>query len=975
MTTRIPRAMALIAGLLGAALLTTVVYNSARWVGRTFPGFFLMSNRVVASVSLPDWFEIQPSQLFQHEVVAVDGRRVASSEEVYEHVAALAPGTPVTYVLRSRTGETRVATLRNRAFSSVDWYLVFGAYLANGFSFLVIGLTVFWLRPADAATRGLLSACLAAAAFAITGVDLYGPHWFFRVHAAGESLLGVGLLHLAFVFPTNRLRHNPGKALLALYLPFAALAVVYQLVLFRPAEYTIVHLVANGALGLCGIPLMALVGYDLLTTRSPLVRRRTRFVVLGTLSGFAPAVVLMAGSGIFGGEIPVNAAGLTAPLFPLALGYAIVKQNLFEIDFMLRRVMAYAAMVAVVAVLGALAALHLPALMPARYELLRSPFVLVPVNLTILFVLVLLRPHIQAFVDRLFFPEEFEAGPALARFSHSLASANDTDSVIQAALQTFAETFQPAHASVFTRADDRTYRRCSGGRELPSVIEIPSELNSRLERGELLLSDEGEDGGRRPARLWKELNAEMIGLVRGGETPIALLALGPKASGRTYSFHDVTFLRTLTAQLAVALTKAQAFERLREDGEITAALARVGREMISTLDTPVILQRLCEMTAEVLRCDCAHTLLLQPETRAFVPVSGHGDTLEEWESIRLLRIPEQMMTQVLRRLESDVMVEVRQDGAPQQVLSSVLRHASSSVFMPLRRGDEVIGILAAGYRQRPARLDAQRERIARGISQTASMALANARLVEELESANRVKSEFVASMSHELRTPLNHIIGYNDLVLDGAFGKLNDEQANALERVQRSSRGLLGMIEAVLNLSRLESGALRIEPVRTDVAAVFSEVACETDVRAKSNPDLAVRWELEPELPAIQTDPVKLKMVVRNLVENAIKFTREGEVRVRAAQTPGGLEISVTDTGMGIDPASRDVIFEPFRKLETASFHEGVGLGLYIVRRLTDLCGAALELESEVGRGSCFRVRLPHRTGPVAANAEPALVA
>jgi signal transduction histidine kinase len=957
---RAARAAAALTGLLGAALLATVVHNGRAWVGRTFPGFFLMSNRVIASVSLPDWFDLDAAQLFQHEVVAVDGRAVASSEEVYDYVGGLAPGTPVRYLLRSYGGGERVEVLRTRVFSSLDWCLVFGAYLTNGFAFLAIGLAVFWLRPAAAASRGLFSTCLAAGTFAITGVDLYGPHWFFRLHVAGECLLGVGLLHLALVFPTDRPRRNSRRALLTLYLPFVALAVVYQAVLLRPAAYTIVHLVAIGVLGLSGVPLIAVVAYERLTTRSPLVLRRTRFVLLGTIAGFAPAVALMAASGFFGGEIPVNAAGLTAPLFPLALAFAIVKQNLFEIDFMLRRVMAVGALLAVVAVLATVAALQLPALMPTRHELLRSPFVLLPLHLGILLVLVLLRPHVLRLVDRLFFAEEFEAGPAVARFSDGLAAANDTDAVIRTALGTFEETFQPAHAAVFVRSGERTYRRGSDG-ELPETVEVPLHLAERLRGGELLFSPAWEEAGPDPAAIWKTLQAEMIGFVRAGDSaPIALIALGPKASGRAYSFHDVSFLRTVIAQLAVALTKAQAFERLREEGVISAALAAVGREMISSLDTPVILDRLGEMTAAALGCDCAHTLLRQAEAGVFVPVSGHGDTAEEWESIRLLRIPEPMLAPLLRELDGGVVFAGRRDGAP-DVLSAVLRHVGGSLFLPLRRGNETIGILAAGYRRRPPRLEAPQERIAHGIAQTASMALANARLVEELETANRVKSEFVASMSHELRTPLNHIIGYNDLVLDGTFGDLNAEQADALERVQRSSRDLLGMIEAVLNLSRLESGALAIEPVRTDVAAVFSDVASETVAQARSKPELAVRWDLAPELPAIHTDPVKLRMVVRNLVDNAIKFTPRGEVRVHAAPAPGGLEISVSDTGMGIDPANRDAIFEPFRKLETASFHEGVGLGLYIVRRLTDLCGGAIEMESEVGRGSCFRVRLPDR--------------
>jgi signal transduction histidine kinase len=342
-------------------------------------------------------------------------------------------------------------------------------------------------------------------------------------------------------------------------------------------------------------------------------------------------------------------------------------------------------------------------------------------------------------------------------------------------------------------------------------------------------------------------------------------------------------------------------------------------------------------------------------------VSHHGDAVEQWESIRLLEIPQQLVQDLIRRLKQDVVVEVRHHGAPQDVLSAALRHGGSSMFLPLRRGDVLIGILAAGSRRQGVRFDERQERIARGISQTASLALANARLVEELESANRVKSEFVASMSHELRTPLHHIISYNDLMLDGTLGDVNSEQTSALTRVQRSSRDLLGMIEAVLNLSRLESDKLSIEPAATDVGQLFLDVASQTAARAASNPNVQVIWDVESQVPEIRTDAVKLKMVIRNLVENAMKFTPSGRIVVRAVHSPDGIEISITDTGIGIDASSRKLIFEPFRKAETTTFHEGVGLGLYIVHRLVELLGGTLELESELGCGSRFRVRLPHR--------------
>jgi signal transduction histidine kinase len=281
-------------------------------------------------------------------------------------------------------------------------------------------------------------------------------------------------------------------------------------------------------------------------------------------------------------------------------------------------------------------------------------------------------------------------------------------------------------------------------------------------------------------------------------------------------------------------------------------------------------------------------------------------------------------------------------------------------FIALRRGEEVIGVQSAGWYSHTGRLSPEEKRIAHGIGQVASIALDHFRIISELERANRLKSDFMATMSHELRTPLNVIMGYNALLLDEAFGSLTPDQADTVRRTQGSAEELVGLISATLDISRLETGLPPLSLEAIDVGDLLETLAAEMAQRY-DKPMVALVCDALPQLPRIRTDAVKLKLVMKNLVSNAMKFTAEGRVTVSACQRAAGVEIAVADTGIGIAPDVLPVIFEPFRQGESgpARGYGGVGLGLYIVRRLVELLAGTVTVEADVGRGSTFRVWLP----------------
>lgn len=591
MTRGAVRRLVVIADAALVALFAIVAWNSTVWLGRTFPGFMVMENRVVPSIALPDWTDGPPSRFFQHEVVQIDGRPVTATREVYDRVAAAPPGTTFTYAFQpGGDAPAFAATVASRTFGLRDFVFLFGAFGVLGLAFGVTGSWVAFVAPQTPASLGLLSSGLIAAVFAFTAVDLYGPGWFMRLHVAAEACLAAAFLHLAAVFPTDRFGARRRPVLIAIYGAFAGLALVYEVVLDWPAAYSALHLLASSAHGVAALLLIGAVIYDYVTSDSPLVQRRIGVVALATAAGFLGPAVTMGASGLLGGKVAVNLGVLTAGLFPIGVGYAIVQQDLFEIDVLLRRATSYVIVIALVAGGYLLLLTGAMALVPGGGSSAVATPLSPVLNLAFIFLLGPLQRRVQAAVDRLFFRDGYDSEAALAELSHGLASAHTIDDVLSRTEHTLAATVSPLRWWLFT-ADDGVFRRIAGS-DGPAVLELPAALASRAADGRILTRYEWDDGARAAPDVWRRLDAEVLIPIRSAGPPLAFLALGAKASGHPYGINDDTFLRASANQLALAITSAGAFaelaglnSRLEEQvRERTRALQSANYELNGSLD-------------------------------------------------------------------------------------------------------------------------------------------------------------------------------------------------------------------------------------------------------------------------------------------------------------------------------------------------------------------------------------------------------
>ncbi|MBT3375514.1 MAG: hypothetical protein HN742_24480 [Lentisphaerae bacterium] len=241
---------------------------------------------------------------------------------------------------------------------------------------------------------------------------------------------------------------------------------------------------------------------------------------------------------------------------------------------------------------------------------------------------------------------------------------------------------------------------------------------------------------------------------------------------------------------------------------------------------------------------------------------------------------------------------------------------------------------------------------------TADLAIAKNRA----EESDRLKSAFLATMSHELRTPLNSVIGFTGILLQGLAGPFNEEQAKQLGMVKNSARHLLELINDVLDISKIEAGQLEVVPEQFDMPETVMAVVNGVGPLAEGK-GLTLLVDVSSHVGAVFSDKRRVEQILLNLLNNAIKFTDKGEVRIECEAVRGQIVTRISDTGIGIRPEDLPGVFEPFRQVDTGldRRHEGTGLGLAICRKLAGALGGGIEVESKLGVGSTFALTIPER--------------
>jgi signal transduction histidine kinase/putative methionine-R-sulfoxide reductase with GAF domain len=475
-----------------------------------------------------------------------------------------------------------------------------------------------------------------------------------------------------------------------------------------------------------------------------------------------------------------------------------------------------------------------------------------------------------------------------------------------------------------------------------------------------------------------------VPMLREGRA-IGAISIGRAEAGE-FSTEQVNLLRTFADQAVIAIENVRLFTELQKKNQaLTTAHGQIAEALEQQTATSEILRVISQSPTDIQPVFDAilrsAVTLCGAEIAAMFPFDGKlvhmgatynwsREALEYFSKIYPSPPSPSLMSGRTILSRSVVMIADAACDPHYDPDSATTGHWRRMLGVPMLREGQPLGALVVTWRE-PGDTPQRHVDMLQTFADQAVIAIENVRLFKELEAANRElatasqhKSEFLANMSHELRTPLNAIIGFSEVLSEKMFGELNEKQEEYSNDIHASGQHLLSLINDILDLSKIEAGRMELELSDFDLPTAIDNALTLVRERAGRR-GITLQMNVDNRLGQVQADERKVRQVVLNLLSNAIKFTPEGgRIEVAAAPKDVSIEVSVSDTGVGIAPEDQEAVFEEFRQVGTADKKvEGTGLGLTLCRKFVELHGGRIWVKSEVGVGSTFAFTIPARRG------------
>ena len=559
--------------------------------------------------------------------------------------------------------------------------------------------------------------------------------------------------------------------------------------------------------------------------------------------------------------------------------------------------------------------------------------------------------------------------------SQAIGSQLDPGALIELVGEQVRQTFAAdiAYVALYDRQADMIHFAYECGDQTPSRP-FGKGLTERIieSRQPLLINQDIES---RQA----ELDTEKIGIMAQSylgvpilvsQEAIGVISVQSTSQEGRFDEADKNLLSTIAASVGAAIQNARLYQESQRRAEEMAVLAEVGRDISATLDLSTVLERIASHARDLLAADSSAVYLADPDGQTLRAIVALGKIADEIKA-NTIQLGDGIIGDLARRQAAELINDANNDPRARHIPGTPRNSDEKLMAAPLLSGNRLSGMMTV-WRTGSGNMFTETDlRFLEGLARQGAIAIGNAHLFEQAqeaqaaaESANRAKSTFLANMSHELRTPLNAIIGFTRIVKRHGADVLPEKQIENLNKVLASAEHLLGLINTILDIAKIEAGRMGVQPDTFDAGALVDTCIATTRPMIKQGQVNLVK-DVAADLPLVHSDQEKVKQVLLNLLSNAAKFTQIGQITVGAHRQGDLLVVDVTDTGIGISEEDLGRIFDEFHQADNSTTRQygGTGLGLAISRHLTRLLGGEMTATSTVGVGSTFTLTVPLRYG------------